>query len=150
MEKQLQLESPPPVTSENQFMITHVHTFQKTKIMASGSITSWQMDGETMETVTDSKITADGDFSHEIKRHLLFGRKAMTNIDSILKSRDFVVQKLLSLIRSHLFIFAFISNSWEVGHTESCCDVISPQNNEFHFFLKGTWNFLQDRSHLGP
>jgi len=53
MEKQLQLESPPPVTSENQFMITHVHTFQKTKIMASGSITSWQMDGETMETVRD-------------------------------------------------------------------------------------------------
>ena len=66
---------------------------QKTKIMASGPITSWQIDGETMETVTDfifwgSKITADGDCSHEIKRYLLFGRKAMTNLDSILKSRD--------------------------------------------------------------
>ena len=65
---------------------------QKTKIMASGSITSWQIDGEAMETVTDfiflgSKITADGDCSHEIKRHLLFGRKLMTNLDSILKSR---------------------------------------------------------------
>ena len=65
----------------------------KTKIMASGSITSWQIDGEKMETVAGfiflgSKITADGDFSHEIKRHLLLGRKAMTNLDSILKSRD--------------------------------------------------------------
>ena len=67
--------------------------FQKIKIMASGPITSWQIDGETMEIVTDfiflgSKITADGDCSHEIKRHLLLGRKAMTNLDSILKSRD--------------------------------------------------------------
>ena len=66
---------------------------QKTKIMASSSIISWQIDGETMEPVTDflflgSKITADGDCSHEIKRHLLLGRKAMTNLDSILKSRD--------------------------------------------------------------
>ena len=65
---------------------------QKTKIMASSPITSWQIDGETVETVTDffldSKITADGDYSHEIKRHLLLGRKVMTNLDSILKSRD--------------------------------------------------------------
>ena len=69
---------------------------QKTKIMVSGPITSWQIDGETMETVTDfifqgSKITADGDCSHEIKRHLLFGRKAMTNLDSVLKSRDIIL-----------------------------------------------------------
>ena len=66
---------------------------QKTKIMASGPITSWEIDGETVETVSDfilgsSKITADGDCSHEIKRHLLLGRKVMTNLDSILKSRD--------------------------------------------------------------
>ena len=66
---------------------------QKTKTMASGPITSWQIDGETMETVTDfilsgSKITADGDYSHEIKRHLLLGKKVITNLDSILKSRD--------------------------------------------------------------
>ena len=65
---------------------------QKTKIMTSGPITSWQIDGQTMETVTDyfggSKITADGDCSHEIKRHLILGRKVMTNLDSILKSRD--------------------------------------------------------------
>ena len=68
-------------------------SIQKTKIMASGPITSWQIDGETVETVTDfilgySKITADGDYSHEIKRRLLLGRKVMTNLDSILKSRD--------------------------------------------------------------
>ena len=68
-------------------------TFRKLKIMASGSITSWQIDGETTETVTDyfplgSKITADGDCSHEIKRRLLLGRKAMTNLDNILKNRD--------------------------------------------------------------
>ena len=69
---------------------------QKTKIMASGPITSWQIDGETVETVVDfifsgSKITADGDCSHEIKRHLLLGRKVMTNLDSILKSRDIIL-----------------------------------------------------------
>ena len=74
---------------------------QKTKIMASGPIPSWQIDGETIETVTDfiflgSKITADGDCSHEIKRHLLLGRKAMTNPDSILKSRDITKKGLSS------------------------------------------------------
>ena len=73
-------------------------SIQKTKIMASGPITSWQIDGETMETVTDfiflgSKITADGDCSHEIKRHLLLGRKAMTNLDSILRSRHYFADK---------------------------------------------------------
>ena len=71
---------------------------QKTKIMASGPITSWQIDGETVETVTDFilggfKITADGDCSYEIKRHLLLGRKAMTNLDSILKNRDITLPK---------------------------------------------------------
>ena len=70
---------------------------QKTKIMASSPITSWQIDGETVETVSDyfggSKITADGDCSHEIKRHLLFGRKVMTDLDSILKSRDITFQQ---------------------------------------------------------
>ena len=71
---------------------------QKTKIMASGPITSWQIDGETVETVTDfifwsSKITADGDCSHEIKRHLPLGRKVMTNLDRILKSRDIICQQ---------------------------------------------------------
>ena len=80
---------------------------QKTKIMASGPITSWQKDGETMETVTDfiflgSKVTADGDCSHETKRCLLLGRKAMTNLDSVLKSRHYFANKVLS---SHSYDF---------------------------------------------
>ena len=81
---------------------------QKTMIMASGSIPSWQMDGETMETVTDfilegSKITADGDCSHEIKRHLLLRRKAMTNLDNILKSRDFTLPTKVRLVKAMVF-----------------------------------------------
>ena len=80
---------------------------QKTKILASGPITSWQIDGETVETVTDfiflgSKITADGDCSHEIKRHLLLGRKAMTNLDSTLKSRD-ILPTQLRLVKAMIF-----------------------------------------------
>ena len=76
---------------------------QKTKIMASGPITSWQIDGETLKTVADfifggSKITADGDCSHEIKRRLLLGRKAMTNLDSILKSRDITLPTKIHLV----------------------------------------------------
>ena len=81
---------------------------QETKIMASGRITSWQMDGETMETVRDfifsgSKITADGDCSHKIKRHLLLGRKAVTNLDSILKSRDITLLTKVHLIKAMVF-----------------------------------------------
>ena len=78
---------------------------QKTKIMAVGHITTWQIDGETMETVTDfiflgSKTTADGDCSHEIKRHMLLGRKAMTNLDSILKSRDITLPTKYCLVKA--------------------------------------------------
>ena len=81
---------------------------QKTKIMASGPITSWQIDGETVETVRDfilggSKITADGDCSHEIKRHLLLGRKAITNLDSILKSRDITLPTNIRLVKAMVF-----------------------------------------------
>ena len=81
---------------------------QKTKIMASGPITSWQIDGETMETVTDfisggSRITADGDYSHESKRHLLLGRKAITNLDSILKSRDITLPTKVHLVKAMVF-----------------------------------------------
>ena len=81
---------------------------QKTKIMASGHITSWQIEGETMETVRDfilggSKITADGDSSHEIKRLLLLGRKAMTNLDSILKSRDITLLTNVHLVKAMVF-----------------------------------------------
>ena len=82
--------------------------FQKTKIMASGLITSWQIGGETMETVTEfiflgSKITEDGDCSHDIKRHLLLGRKAMTKLDSILKSRDITLPTKVRLVKAMIF-----------------------------------------------
>ena len=81
---------------------------QKTKIMASGPITSWEIDGETVETVRDfifldSKITADGDRSHEIKRHLLLGRKAMTNLDSIFKSRDITLPTKVCIVKAMVF-----------------------------------------------
>ena len=81
---------------------------QKTKIMASGSIASWQIDGETMETVSDfdfwgSKITADGNCSHEIKRRLLLGKKVMTNLDSILKSRDIILPTNVRLVKAMVF-----------------------------------------------
>ena len=81
---------------------------QKTKIMASGPITPWQIDGKTMETVRDfifwsSKITADGDCSHEIKRHVLFGRKVMSNLDSILKSRDITLLTKVRLVKAMVF-----------------------------------------------
>ena len=81
---------------------------QKTKIMASGPITSWQIDGETVETVADfifggCKITADGDCSHEIKRHFLLGRKVMTNLDSILKSRDITLPTKVCLVKAVVF-----------------------------------------------
>ena len=81
---------------------------QKTKIMTSGAITSWQIDGETMETMRDfifldSKITADGDCSHEIKRHLLLGRKAMTNLNSVLKGRDLTLPAKVHLVKAMVF-----------------------------------------------
>ena len=91
---------------------------QKTKIMASGPITSWQTDGETMETATDfiffgSKITADGDCSHEIKRCLLLGRKAMTNLDSILKSRDTTLLTKICLVKAMVFLVVMYGcESW--------------------------------------
>ena len=81
---------------------------QKTKIMASGPITSWEIDGETVETVTEfilgnSKITADGDYSHEIKRHLLLGRKAVTKLDSILKSKDKTLPTKVRTVKAMIF-----------------------------------------------
>ena len=86
---------------------------QKTKIMASGPITSWQTDGETIETVTDvislgSKITVDGDCSHEIKRRLLLGRKAMTNLDGVLKSRDITLPTKVRLVKAMVFVSSHV------------------------------------------
>ena len=97
---------------------------QKTKIMTSGPITSWQIDGETVEAVTDfiflgSKITADGDCNHEIKRHLLLGRKAMTNLDSILKSRDITLLTKVCLVKAMVFpVVMFGCESWAIKKAE--------------------------------
>ena len=97
---------------------------QKTKIMASGPITSWQIDGETMETVRDfiwrgSKITADGDCSHEIKRLLLFGRQVMTNLDSILKSRDVTLPTKFRLVKAMVFpVVNHGCESWTIKKAE--------------------------------
>ena len=97
---------------------------QKSKIMASGSITSWQIDGETVETVSDfifmgSKITADGDCSHEIKRRLLLGRKFMTNLDSIFKSRDVTLPTKVCLVKAMVFpIWMYGCESWTVQSAE--------------------------------
>ena len=97
---------------------------QKTKIMASGPINSWQIDGATVETVTDfilggSKITADGDCSHEIKRHLLLGRKAMTNLDSILKNRDSTLPTMIQPLKAMVFpIVMYGCESWTMKKAE--------------------------------
>ena len=97
---------------------------QKSKIMASGPICSWQIDGETMETVTDfilggSKITADDDCSHEIKRCLLLGRKIMTNLDSILKSRDVALSTKVCLVKAMVFpVVVYGCESWTVKKAE--------------------------------
>ena len=97
---------------------------QKSKIMASGPITSWQIDGETMETVTDfiflgSKITEDGDCSHEIRRQVLLGRKAMTNIDSILKSRDITLLAKVHQVKAMVFpVVMYGCESWNIKEAE--------------------------------
>ena len=97
---------------------------QKTKIMASGPITSWEMDGERVETVSDfifwcSKITADGDCSHEIKRRLLLGRKVMTNLDRILKCRDITLPTKVCLVKSTVFpVIMYRCESWTVKKAE--------------------------------
>ena len=97
---------------------------QKTKIMASGSINSWELDGETLETVSDfiflgSKITTDGDCSHKIKRRLLFGRKIMTNLDSIFKSRDITLPTKVHLVKAMVFpVVMYGYESWTVKKAE--------------------------------
>ena len=97
---------------------------QKMKIMASGPITSWEIDGERVETVTDfifwgSKITADGDYSHEIKRCLLLGRKAMTNLDSIFKSRDITLPTKVHLVKAMVFpVVIYGCESWTIKKAE--------------------------------
>ena len=106
---------------------------QKTKIMASGPITSWQINGKTMQTVTDfilgcSKITTDGDCSHEIKRCLLLGRKVMTNLDSILKNRDIILPTKVHLVKAMVFpVVMYESESWTIKKAEhQRIDVFEP------------------------
>ena len=110
---------------------------EKMKIMASGPITSWQTDGETIETVTDliflgSKITADGEYGHEIKRHLLLGRKAMTNLDSILKSRNITLPSKVCLVKAMVFpVVMYGCESWTIKKAE--CQRI----DGFHLWSSG-------------
>ena len=98
--------------------------FQKTKVMESGPITSWQIDGETMETLSDfiflgSKLTADGDHSHEIKRHLLLGGKAMTNLDSVLKSRNIILLAKVHIVKAMVFpVVMYGCESWTINKAE--------------------------------
>ena len=139
-----------------------VLNIQKTKIMASGPITSWEIDGETVETVSDfiflgSKITADADCSHEIKRRLLLGRKVMTNLDSIFKSRDFTLPAKVCLVKAMVFpVVMYGCESWTVKKAErqridafELCLWNSPGKNTevgCHFLLQGI--FLIQGSNL--
>ena len=111
------------VKEESEKVSLKLH-IQKTKIMASGPITSWQIDGQTVETVSDfifwgSKITADGECSHEIKRHLLLRRKVMTNLDSILKSRDVTLSVKVNLVKATVFpVVMYGCESWTIKKAE--------------------------------
>ena len=123
-ESEVELKSLLMKVKENSEKVGLKLNIQKTKTMASGPITSWQIDGETMETVADfiflgSKITADGDCSHEIKRRLLLGRKLMTNLDSILKSRDITLPTKVHLVKAMVFPVAMYGcESWTVKKAE--------------------------------
>ena len=123
-ESEEELKSPLMKMKEESEKVGLKLNIQKTKIMASGPITSWQIDGETMETVTDflflgSKITADSDCSHEIKRCLLLGRKAITNLDSILKSRDITLPTKVHKVKAVVFpVVMYGCESWTIKKAE--------------------------------
>ena len=125
MESEGKLKSPLMKVKEESEKAGLKLNIQKTKIMASGPITSWEIDGETMETVTDfiflgSQITADGDCSHEIKSCLLLGRKAMTNLDSILKSTDMTLPTKVHLVKAMVFpVVIYECKSWTIAKAES-------------------------------
>ena len=121
-ESEEKLKSPLKVKEESEKVGLKLN-IQKTKIMASGPVTSWKIDGDTMETVSDylggSKITADSDCSHEIERHLLLGRKAMTNLDSILKSRDITLPTKVRLVKAMVFpVVTYGCESWTIKKAE--------------------------------
>ena len=124
---------------------------EKTKIMASGPITSWQIDGETVEIVTDfilggSKITADGDCSHEIKRCLLLGRKVMTNLDSILKSRDIALPTKVCLVKDMVFpVVMYRCESWTIKKAE-CWRTDAFEQCGWRRLLRVPWNARRSNS----
>ena len=123
-EREEELDSLLMKVKEESEKVSLKFNIQKTKTMESGPITSWEIDGETVETVSDfifwgSKITADGDCSHEIKRRLLLGRKVMTNLDSIFKSRDITLQTKVHLAKSMVFpVVMYGCESWTVKKAE--------------------------------
>jgi len=123
-ESEKELQKPLMKVKEESEKLCLKLNIQKTKTMASGPITSWQIDGKTMETVADfiflgSKITADGDCSHEIKRCLLLGRKAMTNLDSLLKSRDITLPTKIHLVKAIVFpVVMYGYESWSIKKAE--------------------------------
>ena len=123
---------------------------QKTKIMASGPITSWEIDGETVETVLDfiflgSKITADGDCSHEIKRRLHLGRKVTTNLDSILKSRDIILPTKAHLVKAMVFpVIIYVCESWTIKKAEH------RRIDAFELVLEKTFESLLDYKEIQP
>ena len=123
-ESEEELKSLPMKVKEDSEKVGLKLNIQKTKIMASGSITSWEIDGETVETVADfilgvSKITADGDCSHEIKRLLLLGRKVMTNLESILKSRDITLPTKVHLVKAMVCpVVMYGCESWTIKKAE--------------------------------
>ena len=123
-ESKEELKSPLMKVKEESKNVGLKFNIQKTKIMASGPITSWEIDGETVETVADinfggSKITADGDCSHETKRRLLLGRKVMTNLDSMLKSRDITLPTKVHLVKAMVFLVVMYGcESWTVKKAE--------------------------------
>ena len=124
MAESKELESLLMIVKEKSEKVGLKLNIQKTMIMASGPITSWEIDGETVETVSDfillgSKITADGDCSHEIKRHLLLGRKVMTKLDSILKSRDIILPTKVHLAKAMVFsVVMYGCESWTIKKAE--------------------------------
>ena len=124
-ESQVELKSLLMKVKEESENVALKLNIQKTKTIASGPISSWEIDGETVETVSDfilrgSKITVDGDFSHEIKRRLLLGRKVMTNLDSILKSRDITLSTKFHLVKAMVFpVVMYGCQSWTVKKAES-------------------------------
>ena len=123
-ESEEELESPLMKAKEESEKVGLKLNIQKTKIMASGPITSWEIDGETVETVSDfilggSKVTADSDYSHEIKRRLLLGRKVMTNLDSIFKSRDITLPTKVCLVKAMVFpVVMYGCESWTIKKAE--------------------------------